>query len=66
VGHIVTANETGFFQTHFTLKSWLEAWCAKVSLFDEIYDLGEIQMLNPFTKMPMTVRAAGRAKGIRL
>jgi hypothetical protein len=60
---IVTADEAGLTSTIFTLPSWLEAWVGGVRIFDEIYEVEDGIIVNPFTKKPMHVTRRGRPKG---
>jgi hypothetical protein len=62
-GTIVTADESGFTETAFDLKSWFSAWTEGADLHSEIYEIEDAVIVNPFTRKSMGVRRRGRAKG---
>jgi hypothetical protein len=49
--------------THFTTRSWLQAWVNGVDLWNELYDDKEGTIINPFTRKPVATRMRGTAKG---
>jgi len=64
--NVVTADQSRFTLTRFTLPAWLDAWNHGVSLSDETFETGDAIILNPFTRKPMPIKRRTGAKGRRL
>ena len=51
-GAIWTQHEAGLTRTRHSLQSWLEAWMAGTSLWEEMFDFETIEVRNPFSGQP--------------
>lgn len=62
-GTVITMDESGYTLTRFSLTSWLEDWTRGVDLHSEIFEIGTVSILSPFTRRPTMVKRRVRAKG---
>jgi hypothetical protein len=66
-GEIVTYDGVnGTKTTEFNIFTWLSAWIDGIDLWDTMYEEDRhVTTRNPFSKVPITTSARGRAKGRR-